>query len=190
MFSRFIAVLGVLSALTSLFSCRTAPLVRSHPLKIENVQHLVLATKSDQVYFEERIKKNILPPLVVSRALIRVDGTISVDYYLDLKADSVNVRFENETKIVHFAGGPIRVKKPVILSAKVFILEKGIWVNEEKEARHILEHLTDRLETFGEGWIKDESLRRHCETSLRDFLMRLGREQGHAVAEAKIHLRK
>ncbi|MBL8992061.1 MAG: hypothetical protein JNM63_01890, partial [Spirochaetia bacterium] len=160
-------IVSILSASFFFHSCRTTPAIHAYPLKLEKVQQLVLTTKTDRVSFEERIKKNILPPFLVSQALIRVDGEIAVDYFLDLEHDAPRVQFNPESKEIRFTGGPIRVKRPLIVSSKVFIVEKGIWVNEEKEARLILEHLTDRLAGFGEAWLKDETVRTNAEHSLR-----------------------
>lgn len=182
--------LFILLSLSLFHSCQTTPSVYSHPLKLEKVQQLVLTTKTDRVSFEERIKKNILPPFLVSQALIRVDGEIAVDYFLDLEHDAPRIHYFSDSKEIRFTGGPIRVKKPLILSSKVFIVEKGIWVNEEKEARLILEHLTDRLSGFGEAWLKDEMIRTNAENSLRDFLLRFAKENGVSAERAAIHIRR
>lgn len=186
----FSGVLCILAGFFFFHSCKTSPAIYAYPLKLEKVQQLVLTTKTDRISFEERIKKNILPPFLVSQALIRVDGEITVDYFLDLEHDAAKIQFHPESKEIRFTGGPIRAKRPLIVSSKVFIVEKGIWVNEEKEARLILEHLTDRLTGFGEAWLKDEAIRTNAEHSLHDFLLRFARENGVSAERAAIHIRR
>ncbi|MBN8215394.1 MAG: hypothetical protein J0L75_02080 [Spirochaetes bacterium] len=170
-----------------LAGCRSARApVTVLPVRLEPRGQWVVASRTDQAGFEETVTRDLLAKWVRASALIRVDANLTFDYYFDFRCDRARVHFDPATGVLTFAGGPLRVKKPVINRARVLILEKSLWINEEREARKILEGLTDRLASIGAAWREEPAVRSACEAGLRDLLAGLARDNGWAVKETRL----
>jgi hypothetical protein len=156
------------------------------PVRLEPRGELVVGCRTDNVVFEETVTRNLLAKWVQASALIRIDANLSFDYYLDFRGDRARILFDPALGNLIFEGGPLRVKKPVINRVRILILEKSIWIDEEREARKILESLTDRLAAIGSAWQADAAVKSACETGLREFLSGLARDNHWAVRETRL----
>ena len=84
---------------------------------------------------------------------------------------------------MNFLAPPIRVKNPVINRSTVSYPDKGILVNEEKEAVKILENLAERFNLEGQSALQEEHVIDKCEEQLHEYLRGLCEQFGYYQVE-------
>lgn len=172
----FVALMGLMAAMNA---CATGPQPSPpNSFSVEPKGQLVVASHTGDTQFEEVVSRNLLARFVKANARIRVETRLTFDYYYDFKQDGCRISFDPRTGRGHFFGGHLRVKKPVIQNAKIFIVEKSLWINEAREAVGILEKLTTRLSGLGEAWKTDPAVQEAARRGMDDFIKNLAQQRG------------
>ncbi|MBN1326904.1 MAG: hypothetical protein JW996_03030 [Candidatus Cloacimonetes bacterium] len=154
----------------------------SYPEKFEGLTQLVLASETKNVSFVEDVTKRILG-IFPSSASVQVNSNVTFDFYLDFETDGYEISFTEDQKTMNFLAPPIRVKKPVINSSTVSYPDKGMLVNEEKEAVKILENLTERFQLEGQSALQEAHVIDKCKEKLEEYLRGLCSQFGYAQVE-------
>jgi hypothetical protein len=171
-----IAGMGLLAVVSA---CATSARPSPHnSFRVEPKGQLVVASHTGEAQFEEVVSRNLLARFVNANARIRVETRLTFDFYYDFKQDGCRITFDPRTGQGHFSGGFLRVKKPVIQKVKIFIVERSLWINEEREAVGILEHLTTRLSGLGEAWKAEPAVQEAARRGMGDFMKNLALERG------------
>lgn len=177
--ARAICSLALMGLMAAIGACASGPRPSApHSLMVVPEGQLVVASHTGDTQFEEVVSRRLLARFVKANARIRVETRLTFDYYFDFKRDGCRITFDPRTGRGFFSGGFLRVKKPVIQRAKILIIERSLWINEEKEAVAILEQLTSRLSGLGEAWKADPAVQAAARRGMDDFMKNLARERG------------
>ena len=174
--------------LLSLFCSRHVVRV-TYTEKFEGLTQLILASQTTTVTFTEDVSKRFLA-IFKSHAKVRVQSSVTYDFYADFQKDVYSADYEKSKKILYFEAPPIRVKKPVINQSTVSFPETGLFVNENEEAVKILEVLTDRFIDEGMNLLKEKRIIDKCEEKLKEYLTGLCKELGYQVEKIEVSFRK
>lgn len=172
-----------------MFSCSKHAVRVVYPEKFEGLTQLVLASQTTTVTFTEDVSKRFLA-VFRSHAQVRVQSSVTYDFYLDFEQDSYEAQLDKNKKLLRFNAPPIRVKKPVINQSTVSFPETGILVNENEEAVKILETLTDRFIQEGKHLLKQKRVMDKCEEKLQEYLLGLCRDLNYDVEGVEVLFRK
>jgi len=156
-------------------SCSNKVVTKTYTEKFEGLTQLILASETKNVNFVETIKKTALV-FLTSDAKVEVNSSVTFDFYLDFEKDPYHIDFDQKNKILNVSAPPIRVKKPVINNSTVSYPDRGIFVNEDREAVQILESLTDRFMSEGEVLLKEQYVMDKCREKAIEFFTDLCKE--------------
>ncbi len=162
--------------------CSKSVVKMDAPEKFEGLTQLVLASQTQNISFTETLKKRAFV-VFASKAVVQVESNVTFDFYMDFEKDGYKIKLSDDKKVLHITAPPIRVKKPVINQSTVSYPQRGILVNEEKEAVAILEDLTERFIEEGEKLLEEERVRAKCNEKLSEYLLGLGKEMGYNKVE-------
>lgn len=136
--------------------------------KFEGLTQLVLASETRNVSFEETVTKSALV-FLKSNAVVAVNSSATFDFYLDFDRDPYDIQYDKKNKTLKVNAPVIRVKKPIINSSTVSFPERGILVNEDREAVQILESLTDRFIKEGQKLLSEPYVQDKCREKAEQF---------------------
>lgn len=152
------------------------------PEKFEGLTQLVLASQTQNISFTETLKKRAFV-VFASKALVQVESNVTFDFYMDFEKDGYQIKLNDDKTVLHVTAPPIRVKKPVINKSVVSYPQRGILVNEEKEAVAILEDLTERFIREGEKLLEEDRVKTKCNEKLTEYLLGMSKEMGYNKVE-------
>jgi len=179
-------ILLLIFALITTISCSHKVVTRTYTEKFEGLTQLVLASETKNVNFVEEVKKTALI-FLSSNAKVEVNSSVTFDFYLDFEKDPYHINYEKKNKALDVFAPQIRVKKPVINSSTVSYPERGILVNEDREAVQILETLTDRFMVEGEEILKEQYVMDKCREKATDFFKNMSDEMSLNVKTININ---
>ncbi len=168
-----------------LASCAPKITTRTYTEKFEGLTQLVLASETKNVDFVETVKKTALV-FLKSDAQVQVNSSVTFDFYLDFDKDSYDIKYDQKEKVLTVYAPPIRVKKPVINGSTVSYPERGLLVNEDREAIQILETLTDRFVQEGETLLTESYVRDKCNEKATAFFMDMCKEMELGCKQVKV----
>jgi len=170
-----------------LFSCSRKTIIRkSYPQKFEGLTQLILASETTNISFSDTLTKKFLF-FKLSDAVVRVDANVTFDFYLDFKNDGYQIEIDSTRDEMQFFAPPIRVKKPQYNSREVSFPDKGIFVDEEKEALKILDQLADKIiEQEGFALLQEEYVVEQCTKQLTAFLFDLCNKLNYNISSIRI----
>jgi len=154
--------------------------------RFEGLTQLVLASETKNVSFTESVKKTALM-VISSNAKVEVNSSVTYDFYLDFQNDVYSIEYEQNNKTLIVNAPSIQVKKPVINSSTVSYPERGILVNEDREAVQILESLTDRFVSEGKNLLKQQYVIDKCREKAAEFFLNMSKELALQVKTVKIN---
>ena len=149
----FVIILGV--------ACSPKMSTVTYTEKFEGLTQLVLASETRNVSFEQTVTKSALV-FLKSNAVVAVNSSATFDFYLDFDQDPYDIQYDSHNKTLKVNAPPIRVKKPIINNSTVSFPERGILVNEDREAVQILESLTDRFIEEGQKLLSESYVQDKC----------------------------
>lgn len=142
-----------------------------YTVEFEGLTQLILASETDHAAFTEVVRKEIFWNLIpLSQAQIQVNANVTYDFYVDFGAEGYHAEMNRASETLTFKAPAIRMKKPVFNNATVSFPEKGILINEDREAIRILENLTDRFIEYGKPLLNEDRVRNTCHDQLEAFL--------------------
>lgn len=167
--------------------CGGRQIVRlNFPERFEGLTQLVLASETTNVSFTEDVSKSLLA-IFKSHASVRVQSSVTYDFYVDFQEDGYEAKLDKSKKILQFYAPPIRVKKPVINQSTVSYPETGLFVNEKAEAIKILENLTDRFVAEGETLLKQDKVFNMCSEKLEQHMLGLCKQFDYDVEQVEVY---
>ncbi len=149
-------------------SCSNNVVTKTYTEKFEGLTQLVLASETKNVDFVEEVKKTALL-FLTSNAKVKVNSSVTFDFYIDFEKDPYQIDYDKDNRALNISAPKIRVKKPVINSSTVSYPDRGILVNEDREAVQILETLTDRFIKEGEELLKEQYVMDKCREKAIEF---------------------
>ncbi len=172
-----------------LAGCSNKVTKKSYTERFEGLTQLVLASETKNVSFTENVKKTALL-VISSNAKVEVNSSVTYDFYLDFQQDPYKIEYEQKDKTLIVNAPPIRVKKPVINSSTVSYPERGILVNEDREAVQILESLTNRFVSEGKSLLKQQYVADKCREKAAEFFMNMSKEMSLQVKAVVVNFQE
>jgi len=164
-----------------LISCSRTIVRISYPQRFEGLTQLTVASETTNISFTDTLKKKFLF-IKISEAQIRIDANVTFDFYVDFKKDGYQISIDSTNNKLTFVAPPIRVKKPQYNSRQVSYPDRGIFVNEDKEALRILNKVADKvIEKEGYALLNEPRVIEKCREELKNFIRDLCTKLGYEI---------